>query len=139
MRRGPVKQLVIAASALSLIYPPDGSGALAPEEGTAAMRSHATPAASGTRRPPRHRLAEMVALFARGTTLRPCLPVAAVVGCVLSAINEGARIASGHTGWPTWVQVGLNFVVPFLVSSYGYLSAAHPAAVDRQRSAGTLP
>ena len=72
------------------------------------MRSHATPAASGTRRPPRHRLGEMVALFARGTTLRPCLPVAAVVGCVLSAINEGARIASGHTGWPTWVQVGLN-------------------------------
>jgi hypothetical protein len=54
---------------------------------------------------------------------RPCLPVAAVVGCVLSAINEGARIAAGHTGWTTWVQVGLNFMVPFLVSSYGYLTA----------------
>ena len=60
----------------------------------------------------------------RGATLRPCVPVAAVVGCVLSAINEGARIASGHAGWPTWVQVGFNFVVPFLVSSYGYLAAA---------------
>ena len=103
------------------------------------MRSHATPAASGPRRPPRHRPGEMIALFARGTTLRRCLPVAAVVGCVLSAINEGARIASGHTGWPTWVQVGLNFVVPFFVSSYGYLSAAQSAAVDRQRSAGTPP
>jgi len=65
----------------------------------------------------------MIALFARGATLRPCLPVAAVVGCVLSAINEGARIAAGHTGWTIWVQVGLNFVVPFLVSSYGYLTA----------------
>jgi hypothetical protein len=65
----------------------------------------------------------MIALFARGTTLRPCLPVAAVVDCVLSAINEGARIATGQAGWLTWVQVGLNFVVPFLVSSYGYLSA----------------
>jgi len=50
--------------------------------------------------------------------------VAAVVGCVLSAINEGARIAAGQAGWLTWVQVGLNFVVPFLVASYGYLTAA---------------
>ena len=87
------------------------------------MRSPATPPASGARCPPRSRPGEMIALFARGTTLRPCLPVAAVVGCVLSAINEGARIATGHAGWPTWIQVGLNFVVPFLVSSYGYLTA----------------
>ena len=91
------------------------------------MRSHATPAASEGRRPPRSRLGQMIALFARGTTLRPCLPVAAVVGCVLSAINEGSRIATGHAGWPTWIQVGLNFVVPFLVSSYGYLTAAQAA------------
>ena len=87
------------------------------------MGSHATPPASGARRPPRSRPGEMIASFARGTTLRPCLPVAAVVGCVLSAINEGARIAAGQTGWLTWVQVGLNFVVPFIVSSYGYLTA----------------
>ena len=87
------------------------------------MRPRTTPAAPGPRRPPRSRLSEMIALFVRGTTLRPCLPVAAVVGCVLSAINEGARIATGHAGWPTWVQVGLNFLVPFLVSSYGYLTA----------------
>ena len=91
------------------------------------MRSPATPPASGARRSPRSRPGEMIALFARGTTLRPCLPVAAVVGCVLSAINEGARIATGHAGWPTWIQVGLNFVVPFLVSSYGYLTAAQAA------------
>jgi hypothetical protein len=87
------------------------------------MRSRTTSAASGAPRPPRSRAGEMIALFARGTTLRSCLPIAAVVGCVLSAINEGARIVGGHPGWPTWVQVGLNFVVPFLVSSYGYLTA----------------
>ena len=81
------------------------------------------PAASAARCQPWSRPGEAIRLFARGATLRQCLPVAAVVGCVLSAINEGARIASGHTGWPTWVQVGLNFVVPFLVSSYGYLTA----------------
>jgi hypothetical protein len=65
-----------------------------------------------------------VGLFARGVTVRRCVPVAAVVGCVLSGINEGPRIAGGHLGWLTWVQVGLNFVVPFFVSSYGYLAAA---------------
>lgn len=55
--------------------------------------------------------------------MRPCVPVAAVVGCVLSVINEGVLIVTGRTGWLTWVQIGLNFVVPFLVSSYGYLTA----------------
>lgn len=91
------------------------------------MRSHATPSASGARRQPRSRPGEMIALVARGTTLRPCLPMAAVVGCVLSAINEGTRIATAHAGWPAWIQVGPNFVVPFLVSSYGYLTAAQTA------------
>ena len=74
--------------------------------------------------PPWSRPAEAVRLFARGTTVRACAPVAAVVGCVLSAINEGTQIAAGNAGWQTWVRVGLNFVVPFLVSSYGYLIAA---------------
>jgi hypothetical protein len=69
----------------------------------------------------------MISLCARGATLRPCLPVAAVVGCVLSAINQGASIVGGHAGWSTWTRVGLNFVVPFLVSSYGYLTAAQAA------------
>ena len=95
------------------------------------MRSRTASAGSGAGRPPRSRAGEMIALFARGATLRPCLPVAAVVGCVLSAINEGARIASGHAGWPTWVQVGFNFVVPFVVSSYGYLTA-QTAGVDQR-------
>jgi len=88
------------------------------------MTSQATPAASAARCPPWSRPGEGIRLLLGGATLRPCVPVALVVGCVLSGINEGARIASGHTGWLTWVQVGLNFVVPFLVSSYGYLAAA---------------
>jgi len=101
------------------------------------MTSSARPAASAARRPPPwSRTGEAARLFARGVTLRPCLPVAAVVGCVLSAINEGARIADGHVGWPTWIQVGLNFVVPFLVSSYGYLAAARVPSMDPQARAG---
>jgi hypothetical protein len=54
----------------------------------------------------------MITQLIRGASLRACLSVAGVVGCVLSAINEGAHIAGGHAGWLTWVQVGLNFVVP---------------------------
>ena len=100
------------------------------------MSSQATPAASGAPRPHRSRLGEMIALFAHGATLRPCLPVAAVVGCVLSAINEGARIAAGHAGWTTWVQVSLNFVVPFLVSSYDYLAAARNPGLRPYAKAG---
>jgi hypothetical protein len=62
--------------------------------------------------------------------------VAAVVGCVLSAINEGARVAAGHAGWTTWVKVGLNFMVPFLVSSYGYLTAARVPGGSTPERAG---
>ena len=88
------------------------------------MTSQTRPTTSPLRCPPWSRPAEAARLFAHGATLRTSLPVAGVVGCVLSAINEGARIVGGDVGWPTWVQVGLNFVVPFLVSSYGYLAAA---------------
>jgi hypothetical protein len=73
---------------------------------------------------PWSRTGEAIRLFGRGITVRPCLPVAAVVGCMLSAINEGPRIAGGHAGWLTWVQIGFNFMVPFLVASYGFLTAA---------------
>jgi hypothetical protein len=100
------------------------------------MTSSATPAAAAARCPPWSRLGEAARLFAHGATLRAALPVAAVVGCVLSAINEGARIAAGDAGWPTWVQVGLNFVVPFFVSSYGYLSAARVPAGGPQQGRG---
>jgi hypothetical protein len=98
------------------------------------MTSQARPAAAAARCPQWSRPGEAIRLLARGATLRGCVPVAAVVGCVLSAINEGARIAAGRTGWLTWVQVGLNFMVPFLVSSYGYLAAARvPRAEYRDR------
>ena len=88
------------------------------------MKPEATLVNSGARCPPWSRSGEAVRLLCRGITVRAALPVAAVVGCVLSAINEGPRIAGGHASWLTWVQIGLNFVVPFLVASYGYLTAA---------------
>jgi hypothetical protein len=92
------------------------------------MQPRAMPANAGGRYPSWSKPADAARLFLRGVTVRPCVPVALVVGCVLSAINEGVVVATGRAGWLTWVQIGLNFVVPFLVSSYGYLAAARVPA-----------
>jgi len=55
--------------------------------------------------------------------LRRTLRIALVVGVVLTLINQGSVIASGHVTIVVWVRCGLNFVVPFLVSNAGLLSA----------------
>ena len=61
--------------------------------------------------------------------LRPAAPPAphreyrARRGVILTAINQSGVIASGHATTATWVRCGLNFVVPFLVSDAGLLSA----------------
>ena len=49
--------------------------------------------------------------------------IALVVGVILTLINQGAVIADGNATAATWVRCGLNFVVPFLVSNAGLLSA----------------
>jgi hypothetical protein len=55
--------------------------------------------------------------------LRRTLLIAAVVGCILSMINEGGAIVRAHIQTATGVKIGLNFVVPFLVSNLGVLTA----------------
>lgn len=42
--------------------------------------------------------------------------VALVVGTVLNLINQGGRVLDGLP--PAWFHVALNFLVPYLVSSY---------------------
>lgn len=69
------------------------------------------------------RPAQAMDLFVRGHTLRTAVPMAAIVGTVLSAVNQGAVIAEGTAGPTVWVSVAVNYLVPFLVSSIGYLSA----------------
>ena len=78
----------------------------------------------------------------RGTALRPgeCAPRwpsafnrAACAGrwplhwwcIVLTTINQGTIIVSGAAIAATWVRCCLNFVVPFIVSNAGVLSAHH--------------
>jgi hypothetical protein len=44
------------------------------------------------------------------------LRVSAVVGTALNVINQGEVVLAGHA--PSWMHVALNYLVPYLVSSY---------------------
>lgn len=47
--------------------------------------------------------------------------VAFVVGTALNLINQGPEMLSGE--WPVLWKLGLTYVVPFLVASYGSYAA----------------
>jgi hypothetical protein len=66
---------------------------------------------------------EAVSFCMQRRNLRRTLSIALVVGVVLTAINQGGVISSGHATTATWIRCVLNFVVPFLVSNAGLLSA----------------
>jgi len=70
---------------------------------------------------------EALAFCSQRRNLRRTVRIALVVGPVLTLINQGALIASGHVTAATWVRCALNFVVPFLVSNAGLLSSRHRA------------
>ena len=67
--------------------------------------------------------AECLVLFCRGTTVRTALPVALVVGTILVLVNQSYIIAQGRATRATRVSVALDYCVPFLVASFGYLAA----------------
>jgi len=66
---------------------------------------------------------QAAALFLRGRTLRASTPVAAVVGTLLSSVNQGSVLLDGDATTATWIRVAFNYAVPFGVCSYGYLAA----------------
>ncbi len=68
---------------------------------------------------------------ARPKNLRATVRIALVVGLVLTAINEGDAIVSGHFTPALGAKVPLNFVVPFIVSNLGLLAARREWLRDR--------
>jgi hypothetical protein len=74
-------------------------------------------------RPVWTRPAEAVALVLRGRTARIAVPVASVVGTVISTVNQADVIVGGHATGVTWVRIAINYLVPFIVASVAYLSA----------------
>ena len=71
---------------------------------------------------------EAARLWFAPSTLRRTLTIAAIVGTILSAINQGSVIAGGDATVATWIRVGANYLVPFCVSSTGFLAATRRRA-----------
>jgi hypothetical protein len=62
-------------------------------------------------------------LILSGCTVRSAAPVALIVGTVLSAVNEGGVLAGGQVTKTTVIRIAVNYTVPYLVASVGYLMA----------------
>ncbi len=68
-------------------------------------------------------------LICRGSTFATASRIALVVGTVLTLVNQAAVIASGDLRAPTLLRVAANYLIPYVVSSVGYL-ASHRVAHD---------
>ena len=51
------------------------------------------------------------------------LVIAAIVGTLLSIVNQGELIIRGDGDALTWIRVVVNYLVPFCVSTAGFLGA----------------
>ncbi|HEY7597376.1 MAG TPA: nitrate/nitrite transporter NrtS [Actinophytocola sp.] len=74
---------------------------------------------------------EAVGLILRGRTAHTAGPIAAIVGTVLSVVNQADVIIGGHATAGTWVRIAVNYVVPFIVASVAFLSACRKRHADR--------
>jgi len=74
-------------------------------------------------------------LFLGGVTVRVAGRVAIVVGTILSAVNQGSVILAGDTTGLTWTRIAVNYLIPFVVASFGYLAGCR-AEPDPPRSPG---
>jgi hypothetical protein len=66
------------------------------------------------------RPAEAVVLFCRGRTAPTAVPTAAIVGTLLSAVNQGQIVLAGEGDSGTWIRIAVNYVVPYTVASIGF-------------------
>ena len=62
-------------------------------------------------------------LLATGATVRVAWKVALAVGTILSAVNQGHLLLAGAVAPGTWGRIAVNYLVPFVVASIGFLSA----------------
>jgi hypothetical protein len=67
---------------------------------------------------------EGVVLCLSPNTLRKTLRIALIVGTLLSLINQWHVIAAGEASTVTWIRVAANYLIPWVVSSVGFLSAS---------------
>jgi hypothetical protein len=72
--------------------------------------------------PRRARVSVALEICCARPTLRRTIRIAAVVGLVLTAINEGDGLVRGAFSAATGIKIVFNFLVPFVVSNLGVLA-----------------
>ncbi len=65
---------------------------------------------------------EAAGLVTRGVTFHTGSRIAVVVGTLLTTINQGSVLVAGAQTTMTWIRIGANYLIPFIVASIGYLS-----------------
>jgi hypothetical protein len=70
-------------------------------------------------------------------SLSRCIPIALVVGTLLSLINQGTVLLDGQATKATWVRVALNYLVPFCVSSAGFFSSQRSVWAKGEKAAAS--
>lgn len=65
---------------------------------------------------------DALSICMRREHLRRTLRITLVVGVILTVINQADVIIGGDASTATWIKVGLNFCVPFVVSNLGLLA-----------------
>jgi hypothetical protein len=65
---------------------------------------------------------QAVDIVFRRENLRRTIRIALVVGTILTLINQLDVFIKGDETILTWIKVGLNFCVPFVVSNLGLLA-----------------
>ena len=68
--------------------------------------------------------ATFLALATRPDIMRTALKVSLLVGTVLVAINHGHAIAQGQIDLFRAIQIPLNYLVPYCVSTFSAVRAA---------------
>ena len=66
---------------------------------------------------------EALHVVAHRPHLRATLRIALIVGTVLFVINQLDVVLAGHATTSTWVKAAVTYLVPFVVSNLGILTA----------------
>ena len=77
---------------------------------------------------------EAVRQVLSGATARMCLPVALVVGTLLSLVNQADVVVAGTADGVVAAKVAANYAIPFLTSSVGALLAVREQATHGHAS-----
>jgi hypothetical protein len=85
-------------------------------------REVSAPAALSETGSRRARVAVAIEICCARPTLRRTIRIAAVVGLVLTAINEGDGLVRGAISVAIGIKIVFNFLVPFVVSNLGVLA-----------------